>query len=152
MKPVSCCRNDCIRRGKNNEEQFLFIKGCVEEYFDLKREEKANYIMEKIRGCILKPEAKDKKTRYSWTIGVSPNKVISHVCPRAFQLIYHISHGSVENLCREIKKGTISNNRPFNDRASFFVDSRQNTMNTMSLMCDEEFSFKLDRSAKQVLL
>jgi len=148
MRPIPCCRNDCIRRQTNNDDRLPFITGCVEEYVDLKREDKANYMMEKIRGCILKPEANDKKTKYCWTVGISPNKVISDVCPRAFQLIYHISHGSVENYCHQIKKGSILNNRPFNDRASFVASG--DTMNMMSSMCGE-FNIKLDRSKKQVL-
>jgi len=149
MKPVPCCRNDCIRRGTTDEDRLQFITRCVEEYIDLKREPKADYMMEKIRGCILLSETNDKKTKYCWTVGISPNKVISHVCPRAFQLMYHISHGSVENLCHQIKKGSISNNRPFNDRASFVESS--DTMNMMSSMCGE-FNIKLDRIMKQVVL
>ena len=106
--------------------------------------------MEKIRNCIAKPDVIGIKGRYCWTIGVAPNQVITNVCPRAFQLIYHISHGSVETLCKEIKQGSISKNKPFNDRASF-VESEQNTMNMIDTMC-EQFNIKLNRSMKQVTL
>jgi len=148
MKPTPCCRNDCYRRGMKDEEHHQFVKGCVEEYFDLKREAKSNYMMEKIRSCIMKPEVNDKKARYNWTIGIAPNMVFHHVCPRAFQRIYSISHGSVENLCREIKKGTITNDLPFNDTASLATCSK-NSVKLVDSLC-ETFNFKLNRNEKQV--
>ena len=87
MRPSSCCPKRCISGDQTIEEQFNFIKGYVDEYFDLNRDAKTNFMMEKIRRCMLKPQINDKKGRYSWTIGVAPNKVISNVSPRAFLLV-----------------------------------------------------------------
>ena len=149
MKPIPpCCRRDCLRREHADED---LIRGCVDEYFDLNRAAKANYMMGKVKSCMLvKPDLEDKKKKYSWTIGVPPNKVIVDVCAKAFQTIYNISHGSVENICREIKKGTMSNDCPYNDSASFPICNK-NTVKLIDTMC-EEFNIKLNRNMKQVLL
>ena len=149
MRPGPCCRKNCIGEGIDNEDHVSFITGCVEEYIDMNRAAKSNYMMEKIRSCIMKPEVNDKKARYSWTVGVAPNKVIHNVCPQAFQRFYSISHTSVEKLCHEIKKGSISSIRPFSDSATFPSNSKHNIM-IIDSMC-EDFGIKLNPNAKQVL-
>jgi len=149
MKPSPCCRKNCVREGRNDKKQLPFIRMCVDEYIDMKRDMKSNYMMYKAKSFILNSEVNDKNLKYCWTLGVAPNIVLRYVCPRAFQLVYSISHGSVENICRKFKKGTVLNDRPFNDLASFPTTSKN--ISLMELNC-ENFGFKLKRNAKQVLL
>jgi len=149
MRPVPCCPKNCIRSNLTNDEHLNFIKGCVDEYFCLKRDPKSNFMMEKIRKCMLEPQVNDKKARFSWTIGVLPNKVISNVCPRAFQLIYNISHATIERISHEIKMGAIVRDKPFTDSASI-ATSGKNTTKAVESVCDN-FDIICNRSMKQVL-
>jgi len=151
MRPVPCCPKNCIRGDLTNAEHFNFIKGCVDEYFGLKRDPKSSYMMEKIRGCMMEPRVNDKKGRYSWTIGVLPNKVISNVCPRAFQLIYNISHATIERISHEIKLGAIVRDKPFTDLASIPTCGKQHTTKAIESVC-ETFDIIYSRPMKQVLL
>ncbi len=100
---------------------------------------------------MLEPQINDKKGRYSWTIGVLPNKVISNVCPRAFQLIYNISHTTIERISHEIKLGAIVRDKPFTDLASIATSGKQHTTKAIESVC-ETFDIIYSRSMKQVLL
>lgn len=90
----------------------------------MKREEKRDYLRDKIRSCIIGLTAGNGKTgkqyqRYNWSVGQgSQAMLVRGVCREAFMQCYEIRHTQLEVLCNDIRMGINASEKPLGDKAN----------------------------------
>ena len=75
------------------------------------RDEKKNFMRDKIRSCVV-PVSVEKKElvapknfSYLWIVGTNEQVCVKGVCRIAFCKAYGIGHTLLETLCAEVKQG-----------------------------------------------
>ena len=83
LSPESCDKNaehhHCILNSLTFNAAQEFIIKCFDEFRNLSKKGKKNYMREKLKNCIILRTAKHKNYRYNWTIGIIPKLVIKSV-------------------------------------------------------------------------
>ena len=98
----NCCASLCVLSNLIVPAAYNLVNKCLDEV-DIKRDEKKNYIRDKVRNCIAGTSGTGR-FKYGWIVGVPPNTVIKGVCKEAFMRCYGIKHTYLEDLCKESKE------------------------------------------------
>ena len=96
------CTSLCVLSNLVVPAAYNLVNKCLDEV-DIKRDEKKNYIKDKVRNCIV-GTSRTGRFKYGWIVGVPPNTVIMGVCKEAFMGCYGIKDTFLEDLCKEIKE------------------------------------------------
>lgn len=87
----------------------------MDEVKGFNRKEKREYMMNKIRNCVLKMHADSGYISFKWEIGRAPQHTLSDVCRKCFMAAYEVGHSMVDTIVLAIKRKELSNERSLND-------------------------------------
>jgi hypothetical protein len=98
-----CCSKECFL-SSGYEYGVAVAKACLSEMEVLGREERKDYMLEKVRSCVL-GTTKKGYLQLRFSVGVAPGPHLHGVCRRSFCTAYGVGHSYIDNLCITIKAG-----------------------------------------------
>jgi hypothetical protein len=111
-----CCKRQCLKALPRNSAVAI-AEGCLAELRSMKSIEKKIYLLEKVRGCV-KSVHDSGYVSFNWKVGVAPALTASNVCRKCFMTAYECSHGYVDGIVRDIKKGVRCYDKCSSDNSS----------------------------------
>lgn len=111
---AQCCRRECLCK-RLLTGALDVVTGCIHEVKGMNRKEKKEYLLEKIRSCVVTRHSSGYIS-FGWKLGVSPAPILNGVCRKAFMNAYRCSKGYIDSIVDSLKTGIRSFDKPCNDR------------------------------------